>query len=241
MIISPNRRFVFVHLHKCAGTSVELALEPCLGVNDLQLGSTGSGEAHRKVLRQLTGLYKHSTAAQVCRSIGEERWNAWFTFAFVRHPVDRLRSLYAYHQTLLDRKPLTEAETIAFRTSGSLPPRAPYRFPCSRAVLETSDFNGFVLHASTWEDVGSQPLHLGLCDDSGKLLVKFVGKVENLEADWAQVQKRLKVDASVGRHNASTPLKDARMSFLSDEARARLFQRYSQDCEMFGYALGVEE
>jgi hypothetical protein len=237
MIISPNRRFAFVHLHKCAGTSIELALEPFLGVNDLQLGSTGSGEAHHKVLRQVTGLYKHSTALQMREAVGEERWNAWFTFAFVRHPVERLRSLYAYHQTLIARKPMTESETVAFRESGKLPPRPPYRFPCSRAVLETTDFNGFVLHPATWKDAGSQPLQHSLCDESGKLLVKFVGKVERLEADWAQVQQRLKVDASVGRHNASLPLKDAQMAFLSEEARARLRQRYQQDCELLGYQL----
>ena len=44
MIISLNRRFVFVPIHKCAGTSVEVALGKLLRHNDVVIGPTKRGE-----------------------------------------------------------------------------------------------------------------------------------------------------------------------------------------------------
>ena len=44
MIICHSRKYVFIHIHKTGGTSVESALEPTLHWNDLLLGSTPFGE-----------------------------------------------------------------------------------------------------------------------------------------------------------------------------------------------------
>jgi hypothetical protein len=40
MIVSHTHKFIFVHINKCAGTSVTKALLPYLGENDLVLGFT---------------------------------------------------------------------------------------------------------------------------------------------------------------------------------------------------------
>lgn len=61
--------FSFVHINKCGGSSVEIAL----------------------------GLTKrHATAEALRREIGAEAWGRRFTFALVRNPFDRAVSLYYY-------------------------------------------------------------------------------------------------------------------------------------------------
>ena len=65
MIISPNRQFVFIHLHKCAGTSIEMALAGALGINDIVVGSTPDGERLQGFFGDVLGLRKHASAAQV--------------------------------------------------------------------------------------------------------------------------------------------------------------------------------
>lgn len=77
-------RYVFIHINKCGGTSVEAAL----------------------------GIPKLHDSARLRRlKIGRHRWDAAFTFALVRHPYSRLISFYKYrvryNQTgLRDDQPL---------------------------------------------------------------------------------------------------------------------------------------
>ena len=77
-------RYVFIHINKCGGTSVEAAL----GIPKL-----------------------HDTARLRRLKIGRRRWEKAFTFALVRHPYSRLISFYKYraryNQTgLRDERPL---------------------------------------------------------------------------------------------------------------------------------------
>jgi len=62
-------RYVFIHINKCGGTSVEAAL----GIPKL-----------------------HDTARLRRLKIGRRRWEKAFTFALVRHPYSRLISFYKY-------------------------------------------------------------------------------------------------------------------------------------------------
>ena len=76
-------RYVFIHINKCGGTSVEAAL----------------------------GIPKmHDTALARRRKIGSRRWEQAFTFAIARHPFDKAVSLYRYrlrtNQTGLGTNPI---------------------------------------------------------------------------------------------------------------------------------------
>jgi chondroitin 4-sulfotransferase 11 len=62
--------YVFIHINKCGGTSVEAALGIPVKV--------------------------HDTALQRRRRIGSRRWNRAFTFSVVRHPYSRVISQHAY-------------------------------------------------------------------------------------------------------------------------------------------------
>lgn len=94
MIISTSRNFAFVHVPKCAGTSMTRALRKTLSVNDIFVaGSLKEAPAARQLFRERLGLEKHSTASQMMDLLGGDVWRSLFSFAFVREPLDRLFSL----------------------------------------------------------------------------------------------------------------------------------------------------
>ncbi len=100
MIVSHRHKFIFVHLHKCAGTSITRALIPYLGRNDLVFGCTPKFEKLSNKSRSQGGLYKHSTAREIREYVGEPRWNDYFKFSFVRNPWDlTLSKYYWWHKT----------------------------------------------------------------------------------------------------------------------------------------------
>jgi hypothetical protein len=233
MIISLNRRFVFVHIHKCAGTSVEMALGKLLRHNDFVIGSTKSGEKNQEFFKKATGLNKHSTALEARRWMGEDMFSKCFKFAFVRHPVDRLLSLYSYAHKLAEGAPMTPEEQAAHERDGTLPDRAPYRYKAVRAALKSKTFSEFALHPLTWQDAGSQPQWESVCDSNGKLIVDYVGKVETIEQDWAHVVTQLALEAPLEVRNASGGRGTTQ---LSGPALDTVRQRYAKDFELFGYS-----
>lgn len=107
MIISASREFIFIHLEKCGGTSVETALEPYLEWSDIVLGSTDFGESYQQLLHNRFGvdnvrknmLWKHSTAQDIRSFVGPEIWNDFTKISVVREPVDLVKSLYFFSQT----------------------------------------------------------------------------------------------------------------------------------------------
>ena len=96
MFISNSHGFIFIHLHKCAGTSVEIALSATQAWNDVLLGSTAVGEYIQRGYQRQFGLYKHSCAARVHEVVGNEFWTRCFSFATVRNPFAVAVSQYTF-------------------------------------------------------------------------------------------------------------------------------------------------
>jgi hypothetical protein len=97
MIISHGRKFVFVHIPKTGGTSLALALEGRAMKDDLMLGDTPKAIKRRGKLAgvQTAGrLWKHSTLADIEGLVTPAQLRAYFCFALVRNPWDRMVSYY---------------------------------------------------------------------------------------------------------------------------------------------------
>lgn len=84
------------------------------------------------------------------------------------------------------------------------------------------------------EDVVFTPQWRFICDDRGEVIVDHVGKVENLMADLAVVEKRLGTDIRLADLNRTSRKGDYR-SYYDDESREIVSQVYRRDIEMFGY------
>jgi hypothetical protein len=233
MIISLNKRYVFVHIHKCAGTSIEIALAKSLRHNDIVLGSTKSGEKYQEFFKRTIGLNKHSTAQEARQFLGDAMYAKFYKFAFVRHPIERLHSLYSYALKLAHDAAMSDDERRHFNDHGHWPDRPPFRYKAVAAALESRSFSDFALHPLTWADAGAQPQWQSVCDAGGQLIVDYVGKVESIEQDFAHVCEKLEVTVPLEVRNSSTEKKSALE--LSPLALATVRERFARDFELFGY------
>ena len=102
MIISKSKNFIYIHLDKCGGTSIETALEPFLSWSDIIIGSSPFGEKMYLAYQEKSNsLRKHSTSEDIKYFIGKD-WNSMYKFATVRDPEKIMISLYFYVKDMID-------------------------------------------------------------------------------------------------------------------------------------------
>ena len=87
-MISESHKFIFIHIPKCAGTSIENALRKYC-----KRGFLGYD-------KNLKGFKQHANCEELLthNHITTEVCNSFFKFAFVRNPFDRAVSIYKYIQ-----------------------------------------------------------------------------------------------------------------------------------------------
>ena len=232
MIISNTHKYIFVHIHKTAGTAISRALDPHLTWNDVLLGSTDYGEAIQPHYKKRFGLNKHSSAAEIRAVVGEETWNSYYRFSSVRHPVTRIESLYAYLGTHYERRSKK-------KLFGLIPIRPKHMPPWSwremQIFRETSSISAFLRHPDFFTTDGAKPQVDKLCDASGALMVHDVIKLEELAVKFPAVAARLGVpEATLGHANRSKE-KNRAKAVLSLADRELVREVYRRDYEMFGY------
>ena len=106
MIISDKKKFIFVHIYKTAGTSIEKNLNKYARKRERFIRMPGVRNMI-KVMNQLigkpgllnriiTGNQRHARAIEISEVIGVEKFNNFYKFAFVRDPYAWVYSLYSY-------------------------------------------------------------------------------------------------------------------------------------------------
>ena len=221
MIIANSRKFIFVHVMKTAGTSVSAAIDPCLRWNDIAIGGTRFGEQIQPAFRERFGLHKHSTAGEIRAMVGADVWSSYFTFTVVRHPYDRIVSLYTWlHKTLR-----------------SAPPEAPeWSWPVATAFRESQGFSGFIRHELFRRSLGGRPQVEWTCDDDGRCILDFVGRFEDLDAARRTISERTGINLEpFERHNASTERTRHAEFFAGEGDYDFLHKLHEKDFALFGY------
>lgn len=85
-MISHEHKWIFVHLLKCAGTSIECVF-----------WKTGTDHICKNEYVDTTRHVKHVTARQYSTTT---YWDKYFTFTFVRNPWDKMVSFYEYYKKI---------------------------------------------------------------------------------------------------------------------------------------------
>lgn len=103
MILSKSLNFIYIHIEKTGGTSIEESLTPYLQWDDVIFGGSSFGNDLANLYGKQYGykyminnaLSKHSTSKQISAYLGNA-YNHMYKFATVRNPQEIAISMYYY-------------------------------------------------------------------------------------------------------------------------------------------------
>ena len=179
--------FIFIHINKTAGISIQNALN--------------------------SPKQAHMLAWHVYKKVDPNRWNTCFQFAFVRNPWDRAVSDYFYrckgNQHNLKHSPISFEEWI------------------NKTYVECDPF----FHNRRYNFI---PQIEWLTDPSGKILVDFIGKFENLETDFKYICKKININEVKLPHKNKTIRKNYR-EYYNENTKNIIADWYKKDIDYFKY------
>ena len=151
---------------------------------------------------------RHVSAQKIKIRVGDKLWNSYFKFAFVRNPWDRQLSLYFYIRKTQDNK-------------------------YHKQVMKHNSFNEFILGLSRNHCVF--PQQYNVTDDNNKLIVDFIGRLENIERDFQIICKRIGLPYIKLPHLNKSKHKHY-AEYYTKETERVVAEEYKDDIEMFGYS-----
>jgi hypothetical protein len=219
-VISHKHKFIFVHIPKCGGTSVELALLKNEGVNIGNYSKRHLGELSEEYRQKYRLGYDYEGISVQHRHIDQykdEKEKKYFTFSFVRNPWDKLVSEYFYIRKFLPYSKCNETEfNLKYKT-----------------------FEEFVRKAGmvcAWPRHEDPQINFILNYDRNKL-VEFVGKCEDMKRDFDYVCDKIGIPPINLPHRNKTKHKHY-TEYYDDETRQIVAEKYDKDIEYFGYEFG---
>jgi chondroitin 4-sulfotransferase 11 len=187
-MISDKHKFIFIHITKTGGTSIQKLFQ---------------GK-----------LKTHKFAKNYKKLIGDEKWNNYFKFAFVRNPWDKMVSQYFFIQK---------------KHKGN------YELTFREFILGFESFS-----QGNGEDISVEfnPVQLPwILDDDGNCLVDFIGKFENFQKDFDLVCDKIGVAQRQLPHKNKSKHKNY-TEYYDEETRAIVAKQFAKDIEYFDYKFG---
>lgn len=173
--------------------------------------------AGTSVAQSLFGAVSRHVDYREYERANPHKFARYFKFTFVRNPWDRLLSAYS------------------FLSRGGM--NADDRLWAEGHLAGVKDFPDFVARLAADEGLRSwvhfRPQHTFICDESLRIRMDFIGRVEHMGRDFAYVADRLGVTASLVRVNSSGR-RDYRKAY-DRRTQATVADLYRTDIELFGY------
>ena len=211
MILSPGRKYVFIHAPKTGGTAMALALEGRAMKDDIMLGDTPKARRRRDRVRDAKTrgrLWKHSTLADIEGLV--PGLDSLFAFTLVRNPWDRMVS---YYHWLKDQS---------------------FEHPAVHLAAQM-DFADFARAPQTGATMRAAPAQFYMTDARGVERCDLYIRLEAFQTDAAPLWDHLGFRLELPRANASERAKDYR-SYYTDAAREAVAQACAVDIARFGYS-----
>ncbi|MEQ8712807.1 MAG: sulfotransferase family 2 domain-containing protein [Cyclobacteriaceae bacterium] len=225
-MISRKHKCIFVHVPKCAGTSVEAALHGC----------------PISWFDHLNGIWiQHATASQLkniylTQDGDENDWDDFFKFTIVRNPYDRLVSSYNW-LCINERIPKSKRSfrrflEILLMHLGLMKPRtATFKDFLSksgafRILLNSNDIS----FANRFHQIRPAVDYIMI---DNKIAVDRVIRFENISIGWQEVCQRLDINMALPHL-----LKEGNKSYseyYDNYSKALVKDLYKKDLETFDY------
>ena len=218
MLISHSNKFIFVHIQKTGGSTVEHILQT--QVPDTEF----LGHRHNFVRNEIDTVNDHKD---------------YFKFAFVRNPWARLLSWWSMYD---EARRVTWRDRLTSARARNLYQLTKKYWFWQYVHKHGKTFDDFILQCTGV--VGSKmPGGVSsitfnqldyIADEEDNLLVDFVGRFENFQEDLRKVGQRIELDLNSIPWTNRTKHKHY-SEYYTNETRAVVAEIYQRDIEYFGY------
>lgn len=162
MIISDEKKFIFFHIPKCAGTSIRSVLKAYDSTDSYYWGSR-----YLEKLNRLVDM-AHITYEIATKILKHETLEKYFKFCFVREPYDRLYSAFLEHKAHNPDKHILEEN---------------FNLYMQKNLNEENIHNNI-------RYVHFTPMYYYTHYKQNRA-VDFIGTIENLKQDFQAISKRI--------------------------------------------------
>lgn len=210
MPISFDKKLIFIHIPKCAGSSIESALNIDYNVGLRSIGGVRCSDLHIPnidVIKGVERVYVNNTSPQhlpanILKRLIPQQFAEYNKFTIVRNPYDKIVSEYLY---LYNRYKMPFSELLKY-------------------VFNLSKLDRYVEFDSHFSAQSS------FIYESNELLVDKVFKFEDIGKvfDWLQLP-----EVHVNASNRTKPWQD----YYNIELKELVCNFYREDFERFGYTL----
>lgn len=211
-MISHQHKCIFIHIPKCAGTSVKYFLFPDQKIDwfEANYDVVHGWCPERKFFMQ------HATARQLLDTelITKEQWETYFKFTFVRNPWDRAISDYFWLQN--DRS---------------------IKDSFGNYLDKAGKFEGVLTEkGETYYRGDHLTQQSEFFEETGTYAVDYMGRFENFESDIRHIVSKLNIRKDFDSHiNAAKKKRKHYSRYYSDAMIQKVKQLYETDIERFGY------
>jgi len=225
-IVSDDRKFIYFVVQKVACSSIKTALLPLFdvstnGFRTIRNDGTTGLRIHRLFDRSDYQIRRTQLLADL-----NDHYDDYFKFAFVRNPWDRLVSCYSQKLNL-------NGPGLKLPVDNDIQLYPGMSFPAFvEAVHEIPDGAA---------NPHFQSQHMVICGpgEDKPILPDFVGRFENLAADFDAVAERISGPQKLELpHILRSRSRQSRTytEFYDDRLRDLAHERYRDDIEIFGYS-----
>jgi hypothetical protein len=208
MILSHDKKFIYIHVYKVAGTSIRTALQK---YDDLATTDFPWHQNMKFWLGKRSQIFSiwsidHIKVNTVKKYLPEDVFNKYYKFTFIRNPWDWQVSLYHY---MLQWK----------------------EHPQHKLIRGMKTFDEYI----EWrinEDFELQKDFI--CDSKGKNLMNFVGRFENLQEDFNKACEEIGIP-QVSLPKVNTSKHRFYKEYYNKHTRDLIYNAFKKDIELFNY------
>jgi hypothetical protein len=207
-MINHKHKFIFIHIPKTGGTSIEAMFDPKAPSRDVQ--------------------YKHWSLSDYFEQ--KEYISEYFSFSFVRNPWSLTVSMYNYLWHSNYNFPKVSRSNPKYKFI--------FNLSFKDFILHQKFQSGTLKSGDIFSDkINTKNLfQLDFVTHNNKL-VDFIGKFENLQQDFDTICEKIGIARQELPHENKTNRKHY-TEYYDNETREIVAQKYAKDIEYFGYKFG---
>lgn len=216
MVLSTNPPFLFIHIPKTAGTSIEEALFDYQDFNYMN-------EPHPIVAQYKTYLQK-------------DLYDSLFKFSFVRNPWSLQLSTYKYY-VVNNNIDITFDEYIKWKFNGN-------PLDILDRVKEYDNEEEAKSRLMVAYHMNRLPQLYFIIDEVGEIQMDFIGSIENINEDFKTITDKLKISDNVFLPHSNKSMYKKGESFIdyyTEETKKIISDRFSMDIKVFGYEFNKDK